>query len=283
MMQILDNEKEQKIIPIFRLAFRPFFLSAALFSAVAMVVWAMFWSGNSHVTGLMYGQPIWWHAHEMMIGFTGAIIIGFLLTAVQTWTGVPGIRSTKLAIVFTLWLIARIGLLFGQPSYIWMFTDLSWIPLAAYFLLKPILLRRQWNNLFFAPLLLLLTALNVQLHLIAMGLVENSLRQTSFVALVVIAIIVLVVGGRVIPFFTWRGTQTEQITRVKWIEYAALIPVWLLLIATFLPLPSNYNWIVANLLMVTAVTNMIRFVRWRTLSTLKVPLLWSLHLAYLGS
>lgn len=281
MMQILDNEKEQKIIPIFRLAFRPFFLSAALFSAVAMVVWAMFWSGSSHVTGLMYGQPIWWHAHEMMIGFTGAIIIGFLLTAVQTWTGVPGIRSTKLAIVFTLWLIARIGLLFGQPSYIWMFIDLSWIPLAAYFLLKPILLRRQWNNLFFAPLLLLLTALNVQLHLIAMGLVENSLRQTSFVALVVIAIIVLVVGGRVIPFFTWRGTQTEQITRVKWIEYAALIPVWLLLIATFVPLPSNYNWIVANLLMVTAVTNMIRFVRWRTLSTLKVPLLWSLHLAYL--
>lgn len=84
-----------------------------------------------------------------MIGFTGAIIIGFLLTAVQTWTGVPGIRSTKLAIVFTLWLIARIGLLFGQPSYIWMFIDLSWIPLAAYFLLKPILLRRQWNNLFF--------------------------------------------------------------------------------------------------------------------------------------
>ncbi|ENX3946244.1 NnrS family protein [Photobacterium damselae] len=281
MMQILDNEKEQKIIPIFRLAFRPFFLSAALFSAVAMVVWAMFWSGSSLVTGLMYGQPIWWHAHEMMIGFTGAIIIGFLLTAVQTWTGVPGIRSTKLAIVFTLWLIARIGLLFGQPSYIWMFIDLSWIPLAAYFLLKPILLRRQWNNLFFAPLMLLLTALNVQLHLIAMGLVENSLRQTSFVALVVIAIIVLVVGGRVIPFFTWRGTQTEQITRVKWIEYAALIPVWLLLIVTFLPLPSNYNWIVANLLMVTAVTNMIRFVRWRTLSTLKVPLLWSLHLAYL--
>ncbi|HIF9437108.1 TPA: NnrS family protein [Photobacterium damselae] len=281
MMQILDNEKEQKIIPIFRLAFRPFFLSAALFSAVAMVVWAMFWSGSSHVTGLMYGHPIWWHAHEMMIGFTGAIIIGFLLTAVQTWTGVPGIRSTKLAIVFTLWLIARIGLLFGQPSYIWMFIDLSWIPLAAYFLLKPILLRRQWNNLFFAPLLLLLTALNVQLHLIAMGLVENSLRQTSFIALVVIAIIVLVVGGRVIPFFTWRGTQTEQITRVKWIEYAALIPAWLLLVATFLPLPSNYNWIVANLLMVTAVTNMIRFVRWRTLSTLKVPLLWSLHLAYL--
>ncbi|MEF1219473.1 NnrS family protein, partial [Photobacterium damselae] len=60
MMQILDNEKEQKIISIFRLAFRPFFLSAALFSAVAMVVWAMFWSGSSHVTGLMYGHPIWW-------------------------------------------------------------------------------------------------------------------------------------------------------------------------------------------------------------------------------
>ena len=138
MMQILDNEKEQQITPIFRLAFRPFFLGASIFSAISMIVWTLFWSGSADVSQLMYGNPIWWHSHEMLIGFTCAIIIGFLLTAVQNWTGNPGIRGGKLAVIFLFWLVARIGLMLGSPNMVWMIIDLVWIPLAAYFLAKPI-------------------------------------------------------------------------------------------------------------------------------------------------
>lgn len=282
MMQILDSEKEQRIIPIFRLAFRPFFLAASAFSVISMLLWAAFWSGHFNVSSLMYGNPLWWHSHEMLIGFTGAIIIGFLLTAVQNWTGNPGVRGWKLASIFFLWLVARVGILVSTPNALLMIADLLWMPLAAYFLAVPIVIRKQWNNLFFAPLIVLLTVLNALFHLSLLGYGGFELREISFMTIMVIAVIVLVVGGRVIPFFTWRGTNTEQITRVKWIEFASLIPCWLLLLAVLLPLPEALsNEVLAGLMLLTAICNFVRFARWRTLSTLKTPLLWLLHFAYL--
>lgn len=286
MMQILDNEKEQRITPFFRLAFRPFFLGASIFSAVSMTVWALFWSGTADVSQLMYGSPIWWHSHEMLIGFTCAIIIGFLLTAVQNWTGSPGIRGGKLAVIFLFWLAARIGLLLGTPNMIWMVIDLIWIPLAAYFLAKPIVQRKQWNNVFFAPLLLVLTYLNAKLHLISLGLTfgaeQYDLRSTALSIVTIISVIVLVVGGRVIPFFTWRGTNTEQITRITAIELLAMLPSWLLVLNVLLPVPQAINQVTLPALFIgTGFTHLIRFVRWRSFQTLKTPLLWSLHTAYI--
>lgn len=281
MMQILDNEKEQKIVPIFRLAFRPFFLAASAFSVISMLLWAMFWAGNFSVTRFMYANPVWWHSHEMLFGFSGAIIIGFLLTAVQNWTGNPGVRGWKLAGIFALWLLARVGLMTSTPHYIWMFVDLLWMPLAAYFLAVPIIIRRQWNNLFFVPLIIVMTVLNGLFHLNALGVSDISLHSISFATVIVISVIVLIVGGRVIPFFTWRGTQTEQITRVKWIELSSLIPSWLLLLNVLLPVPEAINrYSLPILLAATAVSNLIRFMRWRSFSTRKVPLLWLLHFAY---
>ncbi|MDO6545191.1 NnrS family protein [Photobacterium sanguinicancri] len=281
MMQILDNEKEQKIMPLFRLAFRPFFLAASAFSVIAMLVWALFWSGLLTNNQLMYGNPLWWHSHEMLIGFTGAVIIGFLLTAVQNWTGNPGVRGGKLAAIFVLWLAARVGLLLGQPHIIWMIIDLSWIPLAAYFLAKPIIIRRQWNNLFFTPLLILLTLINAAMHLNALSLAQFDQHQLTLALVTVVSVIVLVVGGRVIPFFTWRGTDTAQITRLDKIEWLALIPSWLLLLNVLLPVPEAINrFSLPALFLVTGLTNLVRFARWRSFSTCKVPLLWSLHFAY---
>ncbi|MGR5148526.1 NnrS family protein [Photobacterium alginatilyticum] len=282
MMQILDSEKEQRIIPVFRLAFRPFFLGASAFSVISMLLWALFWSGTVDLSALMYGNPLWWHSHEMLFGFSGAVIIGFLLTAVQNWTGNPGVRGWKLASIFMLWLLARIGLLVGMPSTAIMILDLLWMPLAAYFLAKPIVIRKQWNNLFFAPLILLLTYLNARFHMLALGVGEADLRSVSFMSLIVISVIVLVVGGRVIPFFTWRGTNTEQISRVKWIELVALIPSWLLLANVLLPVPATLSEFTLPLLLAaTGLFNLVRFVRWRSFSTLKTPLLWLLHFAYL--
>ncbi|OAN11737.1 nnrS family protein [Photobacterium jeanii] len=280
-MQILDNEKEQRITPLFRLAFRPFFLGASIFSVIAMIIWAMFWSGQLTNVQLMYGNPVWWHAHEMLIGFTGAIIIGFLLTAVQNWTGNPGVRGPKLMVLFALWLVARIGLLFANPHWVWMVIDLSWIPLAAFFLAQPIIVRRQWNNLFFSPLLILLTVINALMHLNALSITQFDLHKLTLALVTVISVIVLVVGGRVIPFFTWRGTNTAQITRPEPIEWLALVPSWLLMLNVLLPIPEAINQItLPALFIITGVTNLIRFARWRSFSTAKVPLLWSLHFAY---
>ncbi|WP_338108322.1 NnrS family protein [Photobacterium kishitanii] len=281
MMQIIDRAKEEKIPPILRLAFRPFFIGAAVYAVVSIALWGLFWSGNTHISQLMYGNPLWWHSHEMLFGFAGAVIVGFLLTAVQTWTGQTGVKGAKLAFLFSLWLIARLGLIFSTPSYLWMIVDCAWIVVATIFLAIPIIRVKQWRNVFFIPVLVMFTLLNVKYHLMVLKVIPDDLKATALATLTIIAAVVLVVGGRVIPFFTSRGTKTATITRISVIEYAALIPIWILLIVTIYPgvVPSS---LLAIVYIIAAVTNLVRFCRWRSIKTMRVPLLWSLHGAYLS-
>ena len=105
MHQILDSHKEEQIVPLFRLGFRPFFLLGALFSCLAMLGWLGQLNGWFALPGI--GNPIWWHAHEMLFGFGAAIVAGFLLTAVQNWTAHPGVRSWPLALIVGLWVLPR--------------------------------------------------------------------------------------------------------------------------------------------------------------------------------
>lgn len=281
-MQIIDKAKEDKIPAILRLGFRPFFLGASAFSVIAMVMWALFWSGESQLSSFMYSNPIWWHSHEMLFGFSGAVIIGFLLTAVQNWTGQTSVKGTKLLLVFSLWLIARIGLMKGSVNNIWLLIDTLWIVVAIYYLAIPIIKVKQWRNLFFVPVLLLFAFTNIQFHFIALGKSHQSIADIALSVVLVVTVITLVVGGRVIPFFTSRGTNTEVIERIKTIEYLALIPAWLLLLATLFINNSTINGFIAPLSIIAATTNFVRLYRWRTISTLRIPLLWSLHLAYLS-
>lgn len=280
-MQIIDRAQEEKIPPLFRLAFRPFFIGAAIYAVISIALWGMFWAGNSHVSQFMYGNPLWWHSHEMLFGFSGAVIVGFLLTAVQTWTGQTGVKGAKLAFLFSLWLIARLGLMVATPSYVWMIIDCAWIIVATLFLAMPIIKVKQWRNLFFVPVLIMFTLLNIKYHLMVLKVIPYDLKATALMTLTIIAAVVIVVGGRVIPFFTSRGTKTETITRIPMLEYAALIPIWILLIFTFFPVTVPSSLLAATYL-IAAVTNLVRMCRWRSFKTITVPLLWSLHGAYLS-
>ncbi|MEC6830647.1 NnrS family protein [Photobacterium toruni] len=281
MMQIIDRAKEEKIPPLFRLAFRPFFIGAAVYAVIAIALWGLFWAGNTHISQFMYGNPLWWHSHEMLFGFAGAVIVGFLLTAVQTWTGQTGVKGGKLAFLFSLWLIARLGLMFATPSYLWMVIDCAWIVVATIFLAIPIIKVKQWRNMFFVPVLILFMLLNVKYHLMVLKVIPYDLKATALTTLTIIAAVVLVVGGRVIPFFTSRGTQTATISRIPMLEYAALIPIWILLILTIFPITISAN-VLAIIYLIAAITNLGRLCRWRSHKTITVPLLWSLHGAYLS-
>ncbi len=128
---ILDPDKPNRMLPIFGLAFRPFFLGAARFSLVALSLWGGFWlTGMSWVP---YGGWLWWHAHEMLFGFVCAVIVGFLLTAVQNWTAQPSINGWPLAALFSLWLLARLLLLYPIAAIdaILPWLDLAFLPVVA--------------------------------------------------------------------------------------------------------------------------------------------------------
>ncbi len=109
-MQITDLKTEQKITPLLRLGFRPFFLSGAIFSVIAITLWLLMYKGAVSFSPL--GNPYWWHIHEMVFGFGCAIIAGFLLTAVQNWTGSRGAQGNTLLALFLVWLAGRIVVLF---------------------------------------------------------------------------------------------------------------------------------------------------------------------------
>lgn len=279
MHQILDRAREENIPPLWRLGFRPFFLFGALFSVQAMLLWWGQLSGYFTLPGL--SNPIWWHAHEMLFGFGSAIVAGFLLTAVQNWTGFPGVRGRPLQLMVGLWLLPRLLLpWFGEQVWWLMAADLIWLPVVAWFLARPIVRVRQWRNLFFVPLLLVLTGLNAASWLLADNWVIN--EKLLIATLLLFTTLIAVMGGRVIPFFTSRATQTSKLAAWPWLERIALGGLWLLL-ASWIVLPTallqHPLW--SLLYTLTALAHGLRQSRWRWQATASHPLLWSLHLSYL--
>ena len=281
MIQITDNAKEQRIVPLFRLGFRPFFLFASIFSILAVGAWILNLSGMLHFTP--YGGSLWWHSHEMVFGFAFAVIIGFLLTAIQNWTGVPGLRGWPLFMLFCSWALARVLLLWDQvPATVAILVDLSTPLLAGWFLWRSVYLAKQWRNLFFVPIMLLFALANFVMH---WALLDSNMALASQAARTVVLLVTLVMcvmGGRVIPFFTARGTGTERPTAIATVEFLSLAPLWLFVVINLLqPWLGISEQYLTPLPLLAGFANLMRVISWRPWITLNVPLLWSLHGAYL--
>ena len=88
--------------PVWAMAFRPFYSLAALYGALSILLWGFGFQGTPELLGF------YWHAHEMIWGYAGLVVIAFLLTAVATWTGQPPTRGKALAGLTAFWLLARI-------------------------------------------------------------------------------------------------------------------------------------------------------------------------------
>ena len=262
---------------LFRLAFRPFFLLGALFSVICVLVWAAMFTGSVAVSP--FGGMLWWHAHEMLFGFVAAIVVGFLLTAVQTWTGIAGIRGGYLLGLVLLWLSARIALLYPSnlPAVFITVLDVSFLPLAATVLAIPIVRIRQWRNVVFVPILLAMTFANGLFH-VAVYRNDPGLQAMAANFMVMLVVLLMtVVAGRVVPMFTANGTGTERVQPLRWLEQLSPVLMLLAIPAAMGLVPAE---IAAVVLFVAAACQCLRVFRWRSWVTLSTPLVWSLHLSY---
>src|SRR5690554_3751043 len=133
MQQMTDMKKEQAMTPILRQAFRPMFLFGAVFSIIAMALWGLALAGVIRLNP--YANIMFWHQHEMLFGFVAAIIVGFLLTAVQNWTGQRATHGRSLFVLTLVWVLGRIAMLLPQAIPLWSIAviDLAFIPLATLF------------------------------------------------------------------------------------------------------------------------------------------------------
>jgi uncharacterized protein involved in response to NO len=278
MLNITDNRTEQTIPAILRLGFRPLFLSAAIFAVMAIAAWSMTLTGYYEFTP--FNHAMWWHGHEMIFAFSCAVIVGFLLTAVTNWTGQPGVKGTNLFILWMIWILARV-LLFANVSFISpvvvMAIDLLFLPVAAVLLAIPVLRVKQHRNLFFVPVLLLLAVCNFLSYQQSVGLTHG-----GYAALMLVTLVMVVMGGRVIPFFTANATNIPKREKYAIIEWLSIVSVVVLSLSFIFKLHTQepFFLFVGLTCFIGAVANLIRLCQWRFTTTLATPLLWSLHLSY---
>jgi len=266
---------------LFAYGFRPFFLGAALYAVWGALGWILVWAG--HVDFQPALPAMLWHAHEMVFGFLAAALAGFLLTAVPNWTGAAPLRGRGLALLFVLWSAGRVGAWTVADSAPMTFAllDICFLPALAAWAGQAIIKARLLRNLPLVGLIVVLSGTNLAVHLDAVGMWQGAARPALHLAIGIVAMLVAIIGGRIIPAFTRNalrsaGLQTEPADKPA-LDKAAIIstPLCFLADAAGLPDPA-----IAGLAALAAVLNFVRLLGWRPATAFGMPIVWVLHLGY---
>jgi len=262
----------------FERGFRPFFLGSAIYAMLGMGIWAIVWRGQQ-VAGITdFGPPHWWHAHGMVFGYSTGVITGFLLTAIQNWTGRPTLNGRPLAALFTLWAAARIMPHVGAPIEATAAVDLTFNLGLLGSVTLPLLQARQWKNVaFFPPKLLLLMAANAMVYLGAMGHGPGQ-RIGLYLGLYIVLAIILTIGGRVFSFFIRKGLGIDDELKTSRVLVYANLVAFVAFMMVDLIWPSSMG--AAALSAAVALINGTRLWTWTRRGVWSRPLLWVLILGY---
>ncbi len=261
---------------LWQLGFRPFFALGALSSVVLLGVWLAVQAGAPVPLGPL--GPIVWHAHEMVFGFSAAIVAGFLLTASQSWSGVRGVHGRRLQLLVALWLAGRVLMLAPVHWAIVAAVDLAFLPalgLALWPYLKDPELKPERLLL---VLLTVLTAANAMVHADALGLTSGTALGGVRLGVYALVLMILFIGGRVVPFFTESSIARAQPRTRAWVEWSSHGSAWAFVVAQVVAPTSPVSAAIAFL---AALANLARLVGWYVRRVRRVPLLWVLHAAYL--
>jgi uncharacterized protein involved in response to NO len=269
---VLPSRRDDSL-PLFRLGFRPFYLLAALFAATSVPVWVAQYAGALPPAGL--AGPIG-HAHEMLFGFTLAVMVGFLFTAVRNWTDLSTPTGTALAGLALLWIAARVLVL---TPYGWAAAAVNVaFPIAAAIGIGiPLVRAGNRRNYFFIAILLLLAVAAAGVHLAHLGAVSLPGWLGIRVALDAILFVLAVMAGRVVPMFTNNGVPGADASRHPAVEKAALGSLLALLAVDLVQAPMP---VLVAVLAVAGVAHAARLALWHPWRTRRNPLVWVLHAAY---
>lgn len=264
-------------LPLFNLGFRAFFALAGFAALTLIVLWSAMIEGE--LTHENYFSQNYWHAHEMLLGYSVAVIAGFLLTAVKNWTGKPTLTGDQLAGLCLLWLYGRIvpfyeGLL---PNELIALIDFAFLPVLAYQITKPILQVGQYRNLVFVALLLVLALGNGLVHAEILGFQENTAWLGIELVVATIIVMILVIAGRVFPFFTERGLPGTLTIKNPLFDTLSIVSAVLVFA---LELADISGTILALAALFAVVANVARLLGWYVQKIWYVPLLWVLYVGY---
>ncbi len=225
--------------------------------------------------GAYVRSPVW-HGHEMLFGYTLAVVTGFLFTAGRNWAGQPTPTGAALAGFVLLWIAGRI-LVFTPFEIAAALTNAAFPMAVAAALAIPFAKSRNRRNYFFVALLVLLSAAVLAMHLSWIGVLAWPERASLQVGLDIVLFIIAVMGGRVIPMFTNNGVPGAGATRQPIVERLALGSVLALLGADILQASAA---VIAIIALLAAFAHAARLWLWKPWRTLGTALVWVLHAAY---
>jgi len=274
------DEQPKKMFALFNLGFRPFFLLAGLSAAILMAIWVLSYVNVIQLKSY-YGQGLLqmdWHSHEMLFGYAAAVIAGFLLTAVKNWTNVDTITKTPLAFLAGIWVLARILPFTSAPGIVIAVVDVSFFVFLTLAVAHPILKAKQWNNLIMIGILSLFTLGDILVHSQHLGLMATGVVKGNTLALYSVLLIIQVLTGRVMPFFTRVVVPGTEVIERPLLEKILLIVLLLLTLADVFALNKLIIALLAGILLVA---HMMRVVPWFSKPVLNIPILWVLYAGYL--
>ena len=271
--------EDNTVAPILSIGFRLFFLLATVSAVVLVPAWlwvlergniSPYWAGTT------------WHAHEMLFGFTVAVIAGFLLTAASNWSQRITASGRLLVILGVLWVAGRLAPLLPVPPLLVAAIDLSFLPVLVAVLARALVPARSRRNYGLLALLGLLFVTNLLMHVEQLAMHDWQLPFApeagtgQRLSLRLVAAIILVVGGRVIPMFTRNATGDLRIQSVASLDWAALAAFAVAVVAETLFLGQSGP---AVLWMFAGALHLARMSTWGSLRA-RAPLLWILHVGY---
>lgn len=260
------------------LGFRPFYIAGAAYAAISVPLWVASIFGLVEINGPLEG--VLWHSHELIFGFAVVILVGFLFTAVQNWTGRKTPNGLALGGLLALWLAARV-LLFVGGGPVAQILDLLFLPLAALGIAIPLYQAKNKRNYFAVGLLLVLAVGNGVFHAIALDLINVDPVDVFLWSVDVFAIFISVIGGRIIPLFTNGALGVKRAQRNPLLENVIAAGMVLLLVSDIY---TGMSFEAATLravgMLVLAGLHIVKIGLWRPQVTWGKPILWILPVSY---
>lgn len=187
--------------PVLQFAFRPFFLLAGIWAALAMPVWVAYFLGMPTLPPEI--DALNWHQHEMIFGFCLAAATGYILTAIPNWTGRLPSSGPRLALLAGLWLLGRAAFILSEPIGPWLAAagDLSLLLVLCAAIARELISAGTWRNLPVLLLFMIFLMGNVLVHVEYLGYADSA-AMGNRLGIYVLVMLVAVVGGRIVPSFT---------------------------------------------------------------------------------